>query len=64
MGILIGAALYSEVYPLIQGNVLKMGVYGKLTLPELLGAPNPWLVIVPLVALLGGFLLWTDRKGF
>jgi hypothetical protein len=62
LGILIGAALYSEVYPFIQDNFLKMGDHGKLTIPALLGV-SPWIVIVPLVFLGGGFLLWLCRKG-
>jgi len=37
LGILIGAGLYSEVYPLIQNSLLKMGNYGKLTIPSMLG---------------------------
>jgi hypothetical protein len=35
LGILIGAGLYSEVYPFIQDNLLKLGDYGKLTIPSL-----------------------------
>lgn len=62
VGILIGAAFYSEVYPLIQNNFLKMGDYGKLTVPTLLDM-NPWLVIVPVVIILGGSLVWLDHKG-
>lgn len=62
LGILAGAALYSEVYPLIQGNLLKVGVYGKLTLPAFVGI-NHWVLIASLVLVFGGFLLWLDRKG-
>jgi len=62
LGILIGAALYSEVYPVLQENLLKVGVYGKLTLPGLVGL-NHWAVIPPLIAILGGLLLWLDRRG-
>jgi hypothetical protein len=62
LGILLGAALYSEVYPVLQENVLKVGVYGKLTLPGLVGL-NHWAVILPLIAILGGLLLWFDRRG-
>ena len=62
LGILLGAGLYSEVYPLIQGNLLKLGAYGKLTLPALVGV-NHWMLIALLVVVLGGFLLWHDRKG-
>ena len=62
LGILIGAGLYSEVYPLIQNNLLKMGNYGKLTLPGLLEV-NHWVVIVPMVVGCGALLVWLDRKG-
>ncbi|HEX9681269.1 MAG TPA: hypothetical protein VGA32_07430 [Anaerolineales bacterium] len=61
-GILIGAALYSEVYPFIKDSLLKVGVYGKLTFPALAGM-NHWAVILPVVVVLGGFVVWLDRKG-
>jgi hypothetical protein len=57
---LIGAALYSEVYPLIQNNLLKLGDYGKLTIPALLGMDS-WIVILPLGIVVSGVLLWMDR---
>jgi uncharacterized protein len=62
LGIVLGAWLYAEVYPFIQGNVLTVGVYGKLTLPGLLGV-NHWVVIGPVVVVLGALLVWLDRKG-
>jgi uncharacterized protein len=60
LGILIGAGLYSEVYPFIQDNYLKLGDYGKLTFPSLLGV-DPWYVIVPFAIVVIGVLLWMDR---
>jgi len=60
VGILIGAGLYSEVYPLVQNNLLKFGDYGKLTIPTLL-AVDPWLVIVPFAIVVSGILLWMDQ---
>ena len=62
LGILLGAGLYSEVYPFIQGNLVTVGAYGKLTLPALVGI-NHWVLIAPLVLVFGWFLLWLDRKG-
>ena len=62
LGILIGAALYSEVYPLIQNNLLKVGDYGKLTIPIMIGVSH-WVVIVPMVIGCGALLVWLDRKG-
>jgi uncharacterized protein len=60
VGILIGAGLYSEVYPFIQNHLLKLGDYGKLTVPALLGV-GPWLVIVPFAIIVSGILLWMDQ---
>jgi hypothetical protein len=62
LGIVIGAGLYSEVYPLIQNNLLKMGNYGKVTIPGVLGV-NHWVVIVAMVIGCGALLVWLDRKG-
>ncbi len=61
-GILIGAALYSEAYPLIQNNLLKVGDYGRLTIPGMIGVSH-WVVIVPMVIGCGALLVWLDRKG-
>lgn len=60
VGILIGAALYSEVFPFIQNNLLKLGDYGKLTVPTLLGV-DPWIVIVPFAIVVSGILLWMNH---
>jgi hypothetical protein len=62
LGILIGATIHAEVYPFIQGNLMKVGSFGKLTFPGLLGV-NAWVLIVPVVFAFGGFLVWLDRKG-
>ena len=53
LGILIGAGIYSEVYPLIENNLLKLGDYGKLTLPTVLDI-DPWFVIVPFTIIVSG----------
>jgi hypothetical protein len=60
LGILIGAGLYSEVYPFIQNNLLKLGDYGKLTLPTALDV-NPWIVIVPVAIVMGVLLRWFEK---
>lgn len=44
LGMLVGAAIYAEVYPLMKGNILSWGGYGKITLPGILGV-NHWVVI-------------------
>jgi ABC-type antimicrobial peptide transport system permease subunit len=60
LGILIGAGLYSEVYPFIQNNFLKLGDYSKLTLPTALDV-DPWIVIVPAAIVMGVVLMWFEK---
>jgi len=60
-GILIGAGLYSEVYPFIQNDFLKLGDYGKLTIPTLFGV-DPWIIIIPFAMIVLGILYWMDEK--
>lgn len=61
-GMLVGAALYAEAFPVMNKTVLAWGNFGKITLPGVLGV-NHWILIVPLVA--GGIILfrWFERKG-
>lgn len=61
MGMLLGAALYAEAYPLMKMTVLTWGVYGKVTLPQILGV-NHWIVIVPLIIGSIGLFLWFEKK--
>lgn len=44
-GMLAGAAIYAEAYPVMKKTVLTWGDFGKITLPQILGV-NHWLVIV------------------
>ena len=61
-GILLGAWLYAEAYPFLADTLLKVGVYGKLTLPGMLGV-NHWVVILPVLALGLALVVWLDRRG-
>ena len=60
-GMLAGAAIYAEVYPLMKATVLKWGDFGKITLPQALGLRH-WLVRLPLA--IGRVLLfrWLEKK--
>ncbi len=62
LGMLVGAALFSEAYPGLKNSVMKWGVYGKITIPEILGI-NHWVVAAVLVA--AGILMfrWFEKKG-
>jgi uncharacterized membrane protein YedE/YeeE len=45
LGMLFGAAAYSEAYGYLSASVLTWADYGKATLPALLGV-SPWIVLV------------------
>ena len=62
LGMLVGAAVFAEVYPALKTSILTWGRLGKITLPQVLGV-NHW-VIVP-IFIVGALLLfrWFEKKG-
>ena len=54
-GMLVGAAVFAEVFPALKATVLTWGNLGKLTLPQLLGL-NHWIVIV--LFIIGSLILF------
>ncbi len=56
IGMLVGAAVYAEAFPLMKKTVLTWGVFGKITLPEILGI-NHWVIIV--IVVIAGLLLFS-----
>lgn len=60
-GMVVGAALYAEVYPWLQENVLTWGNLGKLTLPDVLGVSH-WLVIPVFALICGGLCLVFEKN--
>lgn len=62
LGMLTGAAVFAECYPVLKVSVLKWGDFGKITIPQVLGV-NHWIVII--VFFLGGILMfrWFEKKG-
>jgi hypothetical protein len=60
-GMLLGASLYAEAYPLLRKTVLTWGNFGTISLPELLHI-NHWLVIIAFV--IGVIMLcrWFEQK--
>ena len=61
IGMLVGAGLYAEAYPYLQKTVLTWGVYGKITIPQILGV-NHWLVIAPFVVGTVFLFRWLEKK--
>ena len=45
-GMVAGAALFAEAFPLLKTTVLTWGNFGKITIPKMLGV-NHWLIIIP-----------------
>lgn len=60
VGMLLGAALYAEMFPLMKETALKWKDFGKITLPQILGA-NHWFVIPVFVIMTIG-LFWILEK--
>lgn len=61
LGMLAGAALYAEVYPLMKKTVLTWGTFGKITLPQALGI-SPWFVIIPFILFGLGLFSWFEKQ--
>ena len=62
LGMLAGAALFAEAYPLFKKTVLTWGALGEITLPQVLHI-NHWIIVLIFVA--GGLALfrWFEKKG-
>jgi len=61
-GILLGAAAFAELYPKLEGDILKKMDYKDVTLPELLHI-DPWAAVFLVALLLGGVLWGLERLG-
>jgi uncharacterized membrane protein YedE/YeeE len=61
LGMLLGAAIYAELYPLMKASILKWGSLGKITLPVVLGM-NAWLLIIPLGLIYMGLFFFFEKK--
>ncbi|GAB6112786.1 DUF6691 family protein [Desulfomicrobium salsuginis] len=61
-GMIAGAALYAELYPLMKATVLSWADLGKIGLPETLGV-SPWVVIIVFIAVALGLFRWFESKG-
>lgn len=62
LGMLVGAALFAEVFPFLENSVLTWGVYGRITIPEILGM-NHWIIILIVIILSLLMFRWFEKKG-
>jgi uncharacterized protein len=62
LGMLVGAAIFAQVYSSLKTTILTWGNFGEITLPQLVGLSH-W-VIVP-VFVVGALVLfwWFEKKG-
>ena len=61
LGMILGAGIYAELYPLLKKTVLTCGNFGKITLPAVLGI-NHWIVIIVLSIVFIGMFCWFEKK--
>jgi hypothetical protein len=61
-GMILGAGLYAELYPLMKQTVLTWGDFGKVTLPDALGI-NHWFVVIFLGIVFIGLFRLFEKKG-
>jgi len=58
LGMLVGAGVFAEVYTFIQNNILKLGDFGKLSIPKAVGLNHRviivifWVIIIPMLVAL------------
>ena len=60
-GMLVGAAIFVEVYPFLKNTILTLGDYGKLTIPQIVGI-NHWFIITILIISVLIIFLWIEQK--
>ncbi|MDG4475808.1 YeeE/YedE thiosulfate transporter family protein [Thiovibrio frasassiensis] len=62
VGMIVGAAVYAELFPFFKATVLAWQDFGKIGLPEALGV-SQWLIVL----LFGGGVIalfrWFEKKG-
>jgi uncharacterized protein len=61
-GMVAGAAIYAELFPLVKSTVLAWKDFGKIGLPETLGV-SPWIIIPFFWAGTISLFFWFERKG-
>jgi len=62
VGMIAGAALYAEIYPVLTTSVLAWKDYGKIGLPETIGI-SPWGIVPVFWAGTIALFYWFEKKG-
>jgi uncharacterized membrane protein YedE/YeeE len=62
LGMIVGAGLFAEAYPILRDTVYTWGDFGKLTVPQLLGITH-WVVIPVFIGFVVLLFRWFEKKG-
>ena len=62
VGILLGAGIFSELFPGLNEKVLNKGYFGEVTWPQVLKV-NPWVLVFPVAAMVMSLLFLLERSG-
>jgi uncharacterized membrane protein YedE/YeeE len=60
-GMVVGAAIYAELYPVFKSTILAWKDFGKIGVPEVVGV-SPWLIIPVFWVGVIGVFVWFERK--
>ncbi len=61
-GMIVGAAIYAELYPFFKSTVLAWADIGKIGLPDVLGV-SPWIIVIAAWAICIPLFVWFEKKG-
>jgi hypothetical protein len=61
LGMIVGAAVYAELYPWLQQSVLAWKNFGRIGVPETLGV-SPWLLIPLFWAGILALFAWFEKQ--
>ncbi len=61
-GMIMGAAVYAELYPFFKSTVLAWADYGKIGLPDVLSV-SPWIIAAAFWAGCIPLFIWFEKKG-
>ncbi len=61
IGMLFGGSIYALAYPFLKANVISLGNFGKITLPQVLGV-NHWVIIVVFIAVIVLMFRFFEKK--
>lgn len=60
LGMIVGGILFALSFDWVKANILTIGAYGKIRLPDVTGVPAPiWFAGLTLVAI--AFFVWAER---